>query len=132
VLLLLLVGPTASSDWKPKIDESSSSELFSIVPDIEVLAPTQFPKPTRLLNDTSVVTIVEPTFGQHRPENDVVMAYAEGYSLPYYISFVGSLRKTGFSGDIVLAIAHYPLLEKNVVEYLKRQENLVVYIHELH
>jgi hypothetical protein len=74
---------------------------------------------------------VAPTFGKHRPDSDVVMAYAEGYSLPYYMCFIETLRGTGFDGDIVLAIADYSILEKNVLEYLKTQENLVVYIHKL-
>ena len=59
-------------------------------------------------------------------------AYAEGYELPYYISFVGTLRQTGFTGDIVLAIAEPDQLAKNVVEYLQSEENVIVYIHELH
>jgi hypothetical protein len=45
--------------------------------------------------------------------------------------FIETLRQTGFDGDIVLAIAHYSLLAENVLEYLKAQEHVVVYIHEL-
>jgi len=128
----LLVVPTWSADeWKPKIDESSSSELFEICHEIEVSAPSHFPKPTRLLNDPSVVIVAEPAFGKHRPDKDVVMAYAEGYALPYYMCFIETLRKTGFDGDIVLAIADYPLLADNVLDYLKDQENVILYIHEL-
>lgn len=59
--------------FQPKIDETSKSELFEIAHEIAVLAPSQFPKPTRKLNDTNVVPVVEPTFGKHRPEQDVVM-----------------------------------------------------------
>lgn len=59
------------------------------------------------------------------------MAYAEGYGLPYYICFIDTLRQTGFDGDIVLAIADYKLLEMHVLDYLKEQENVIVYIHEL-
>lgn len=45
--------------------------------------------------------------------------------------FVETLRATGFTGDIVLATASYDLLAENVLEYLKSQPNLVVYIEEL-
>lgn len=112
--------------------EKSSSELFEIAHEIEVNAPSVFPKPTFPFNDDgNVVVVVEPTIGQHRPEEDVVMAYAEGYGLPYYMCFIETLRATGFDGDIVLATSEYDLLAPNVLEYLSSQENLVVYIHQL-
>ena len=130
--IFVVVEVECKGDFKPVIKEDSSSELFEIAHEIAVSAPTYFPKPTWLLNDPDVVVVAEPTIGKHRPEQDVVMAYAEGYSLPYYMCFIETLRETGFDGDIVLAIASYDLLEKNVLEYLKTKENVVVYIYELH
>jgi hypothetical protein len=128
----LLARPASAKEFKPIIVTESTSELFEVSHEIEILAPpTQFPKPTQMLNDTSAVVVVEPTIGKHRPEQDVVMAYAEGYTVPYYIHFIETLRKTGFEGDIVLAVAGYDLLERHVLDYLKTQENIVVYIHEL-
>ena len=138
ILVILLISrtidgvPVEDDEWKPRIDESSTSELFEISEELRVIGPSQFPKPTRPLNDPDVVVVAEPAFGTHRPSQDVVMAYAEGYSLPYYIAFIGTLRATGFQGDIVLAIADYSLLENDVLDYLKGQENVIVYIHELH
>ncbi|OEU11189.1 hypothetical protein FRACYDRAFT_141549, partial [Fragilariopsis cylindrus CCMP1102] len=44
------------------------------------------------------------------------MAMATGYSLLDYQHFVGSLRKTGFIGNIILAVA--PILEKDIELYL--------------
>ena len=86
-LAFLLIDPIrADGEWSPRIDEKSTSELFEISEELEVIGPSQFPKPTSLLNDPNVVVIVEPTFGKHRPDQDVVMAYAEGYTLPYYMS----------------------------------------------
>jgi hypothetical protein len=75
LLLLSQVHESRSEEWKPKIDDKSASALFEIAHDIEVSAPSQFPKPTRLLNDTTrtVEIIVEPAFGKHRPDKDVVM-----------------------------------------------------------
>lgn len=67
-----------SSNWKPRIDDTSKSELFEIVKEIQVLGPSSFPEPTRLFNNSKVDVIVKPAFGEHRPEQDVVMAYAEG------------------------------------------------------
>ncbi|KAG7360176.1 hypothetical protein IV203_035275 [Nitzschia inconspicua] len=132
LLFLVTVLVSAEPNFYPKIDmDTSSSELFEIAHEIEVSAPSQFPKPTWMLEDPNVVVVAEPAFGKHRPDKDVVMAYAEGYSLAYYMCFIETLRDTGFDGDIVLAIADYSLLEKNVLEYLKTKENLVVYIHRL-
>ena len=68
-----IIVADGTSAFEPKIDESSKSELFEIAHEIAVLAPSQFPKPTRKVKDPDVVPIVEPTFGQHRPEQDVVM-----------------------------------------------------------
>jgi hypothetical protein len=59
-------------------------------------------------------------------------AYAEGYDLAYYMCFIETLRNTGFDGDIVLAVASHELLGKNVEDYLRSKENVIVYIHELH
>jgi hypothetical protein len=127
----VFVSAKEAQAWKPRIDDSSSSELFEIAHEIEVVAPSQFPKPTWLLHDPDVVVVAEPTIGKHRPDKDVVMAYAEGYALPYYMCFIETLRATGFDGDIVMAIADYSLLESNVLDYLKTQEHVVIYIHRL-
>jgi hypothetical protein len=45
--------------------------------------------------------------------------------------FLETLRSTGFDGDVVLAIAHYSVLNVGVEDYLRSQANVVVYIHEL-
>jgi len=119
-------------EWKPKIDmNSSKSELFEIAHEIAVNAPSAFPKPTYLINDPDVQVVVEPDIGQHRPDKDVVMAYAEGYTVDYYMSFIETLRATGFDGDIVMATSETDQLRPYVLEYLKEQENLVVYSRPL-
>jgi len=140
-LLLLAVVVTTSQaqedngeDWQPRIDERSRSELFNVVESIRVQGPSHFPKPSRLVDpsDKTIEVVVEPAFGEHRPDQDVVMAYAEGYDLPYYMMFMETLRGTGFDGDVVLAIADHPFLAPHVLDYLKTQDNLIVYIHPLH
>ena len=148
--------------WQPvnNVFEKSSSALFEIAHSIQVNAPSKFPKPTYPLvlseeekkrtkfkkdndnqNDDNkdipleeqeVVVVVEPAIGTHRPEHDVVMAYAEGYNLAYYMCFIETLRATGFDGDIVLATSEYSLLAPYVLEYLQAQPHVVVYIHALH
>ena len=48
-----------------------------------------------------------------------VMAMASGYPLKVYRRFVGSLRKSGFEGNIILAIHSQP--QQGVEEYLTKQ-----------
>mmetsp|Transcript_6845 Transcript_6845/g.19833 ORF Transcript_6845/g.19833 Transcript_6845/m.19833 type:complete len:436 (-) Transcript_6845:344-1651(-) len=134
LLVLLFVASIGGADdeWKPRIAmEESQSDLFEIAHEIEVKAPSFFAKPTYPLNDPNVEVVVEPEIGRHRPDQDVVMAYAEGYPVEYYMCFIETLRATGFDGDIVLATSEYDMLMENVLDYLKTQENLVVYIHKL-
>eukprot|EP00536_Pseudo-nitzschia_multiseries_P006951 jgi/Psemu1/140135/gw1.154.50.1 len=51
------------------------------------------------------------------------MAMATGYSLYDYESYVGSLRKTGFTGNIILAVA--PNIDRQSEDYLK-SKNVIV------
>ena len=135
ILLLALLSngffDTSAKDeeeWKPKIDmDHSQSELFEIAHEIAVNAPSAFPKPTYLINDPDVEVVVEPNIGQHRPDKDVVMAYAEGYTVDYYMCFIETLRATGFDGDIVMAVSEADQLQPHVWDYLKGQENVVIY-----
>jgi len=134
LLLQVMVAPpiVSAEDWKPKVDmDHSQSDLFEIAHEVAVSSPSAFPKPTFPLNDPNVVVVVEPEIGKHRPDQDVVMAYAEGYTLDYYMCFIETLRATGFDGDIVMATSDYDNLQPYVLEYLQSQKNLVVYIHQL-
>jgi hypothetical protein len=47
------------------------------------------------------------------------------------MSFIETLRKTGFSGDVVLAVSSLDLLAEHVEDYLRSQQNVVVYSHKL-
>ena len=107
------------------------AELFVPAEDAIVLGPTSFPKPTDAIEPRGAVPIVQPAHGHHRPEADAVFAYAEGYSIPYYLHFVETLRATGFDGDIVLAVAEEKLVREGVMEYLTQQANLVIYHSDL-
>lgn len=107
------------------------TRLFEPARDIHVLGPTVFPSPTNKIFPRGAVPIVEPAFGAHRPDADAVFAYFEGYTLPNFLSFVGSLRETGFVGDLVLAIAAKPILNKGICEYLTQQPNIVIYHSDL-
>lgn len=121
-LLVCLLPATAGKDedgvWKPVVKEESNAQLFEPSMKSRVLSPTHFPKPTRKIDDEAV-PIVEPAFGRHRSVRDAVFAYAEGYRLPSYMMFIETLKATGFSGDVVLAIAEKRIIKPDVEDYLR-------------
>ena len=46
----------------------------------------------------------KPLYGNHRCENNAVLAFCHGYQLPRIIHFVSTLAKTGYDGDLVLGM----------------------------
>jgi len=118
LLLVLSVSSVSSKEFKAAVKETSDAALFEPCEEIKVSAPSHFPKPTRKIDDQAV-PIVEPTFGVHRSDRDAVMAYAEGYNIPYYMMFVETLKATGFTGDVVLAIASPSYIKPDVEDYLR-------------
>jgi hypothetical protein len=114
----------------------SEAALFDPPEALKVLGPTHFPPPTAKFrsstssadgssnnnnnnNEHDVQVLLQPVMGRHRPHQDVVVAYAEGYRLANYIWFLQSLTQTGFRGDVVLAIATDNVLQPDVKEYLQ-------------
>jgi hypothetical protein len=123
VLLLLSLtyaDETTVTAWKPIRKEPSDSDasLFQIASELQIIGPTHFPSPTRLLGD-NVTVILMPSFGTHRSQNDAILAYAEGYTIQYYLMFMETLREVNYTGDVVLAIGHDSYLNEGVKDYLK-------------
>ena len=74
---------------------------------------------------------IEPTIGHHRFELDAVFAFAMNDDLFGIVRFVGSLLRTGYTGDIVLGIS--PTLSQTVEEFIHyhaQYSHLVAY--EIH
>ena len=66
-----------------------------------------------------------PLWGlRHVAEHDAVFGLAFGYSVEEYRWFVGSLRKSGFAGDIVFATSKEPDMKPGVPAYLRSQRVL--------
>ena len=86
----------------------------------------EYPSPSEMVGADAVV-MLEPTFGVHRPDEDAIFAFAEGYDIKIYLAFVESLKATGFAGDIVLSVSSLSKLKPGVEDYLRAQPNLVVY-----
>ena len=51
---------------------------------------------------------------------DAIFALACQYSKEYYQRFVGSLRKHGYNGDIVLAVSPVDKMKSGVSDYLQK------------
>jgi len=146
--ILAIVAATVAADSKEEEHPvtlngaNHVAELFEPPPEVRVLGPTEFPKPTDKLFSSSSsrpqgavpVVRVEPTLGHHRSDQDAILAYAEGYKLPWYQMFMETLTSTGYRGDVVLAIAEERIVSEHVVDYLTtftqgndQKPNLVLY-----
>ena len=77
-----------------------------------------YPHPYEAISPQSKV-LLQPTYGSHRPEKNAVFAFAEGYPLDVYVTFVESLRLTGFAGDVVFAVSSESEMKRDVADYLK-------------
>lgn len=92
----------------------------------------RWPSPSEKAGPNTTI-LLKPTFGFHRPSQDVIFAFAEGYDLSVYLAFVESLTKTGYKGDLVFSISSEENLKPGVKEYLlsKKSEmsdvNIVAY-----
>lgn len=102
-----------------------------------VLGTSSFPKPSAMaeripLNESIstaslIVPYLKPVHGAHRATADAVFLFAAEYPLSSYILFIGSLRQTGYDGDIVIAISKLDWNEKEVRAYLSHDPHVIVY-----
>lgn len=121
-------GPSARRRLTEK-EASSAVHLFTPA-SFTTVGPSVFPKPSALLGEDARPSL-QPTFGQHRPEADTVFVFAAEYGLSTYLCFVESLRRTGYTGDIVFAVSVLDVAAKGVKEYLTTADNLITYVLEL-
>jgi hypothetical protein len=116
-----IVNKTSNAAWTPKQNNHSDASLFQVPPLIHVSGPTTFPSPTRKLDiryNQTISIVSQPTYGNHRADADAILAYAEGYQLSSYMMFIETLTETGYTGDVVLAVAHDSYIQQGVKEYL--------------
>lgn len=82
--------------------DSQSDEIPNVV--MRPGAQLDFKKERKLRYDSSDATVI---------------AMAQGYDLDTHRRFVGSLRKSGFTGNVLLAVE--PIMKSGVEEYLLKQ-----------
>lgn len=125
-----------------KGDMDASATANKVAPNAE--AKKSYPSPAEMAVEgegegaDAAEVLLEPTFGRHRPQRDAVFAFAEGYELKIYLTFMESLRSTGYTGDVVLAVSSPPKLKEGVEDYLRsfteerrrdthKEPNVIVY-----
>jgi hypothetical protein len=98
-----------------------------------VIGPTSFPKPSAKAAESrtrtdEIVNYFSPTFGTHRYDQDAVLLFAAEYDLKTYILFLSTLRETGYSGDVVMAISKLDWADQYVRDYLSHDPHVIVYV----
>ena len=64
-----------------------------------------------------------PLWGaRHNPRADAIFGLMFGYKRVDYQRFVGSLRRTGFAGDVVLAVSRERDMHPGVAAYLRAND----------
>ena len=71
-----------------------------------------------------------PLYGTKHEGGDAIFALACNYPKEYYQRFVGSLRKFGYEGDIVLAVSPPEKMKAGVADYIK-ETRVVAYGFEV-
>jgi len=82
----------------------------------------QWPSPSEKAGSDTTI-LLKPAFGTHRPNQDAILIFAEGYDLSIYLAFVESLLNTGYTGDLVISISNEAKLKPGVKEYLQSHSN---------
>eukprot|EP00566_Odontella_aurita_P010917 CAMPEP_0113538764 /NCGR_PEP_ID=MMETSP0015_2-20120614/7547_1 /TAXON_ID=2838 /ORGANISM="Odontella" /LENGTH=407 /DNA_ID=CAMNT_0000438375 /DNA_START=225 /DNA_END=1448 /DNA_ORIENTATION=+ /assembly_acc=CAM_ASM_000160 len=132
ILLLVLSAPFVS---KSITSTGGSARVPPNRPVLSVKASQDgaqiFPAPVEAAGPNATI-ILKPTFGVHRPDQDAVFVFAEGYDLTVFALFVTSLRENaGFDGDIVMSVSSRAKLKSGVETFLK-QQNVVTYCLGVH
>jgi len=115
-----VIAQTALRQNSP--DQPSSSSKFGDI--IKAPQPVVI-KPTFNLPNLPVLGPIpsngaKPLFGVEHKGTDAIFALACNYPKIYYQRFVGSLRKSGYQEDIVLAVSPEPKMKPGVKDYLQK------------
>jgi hypothetical protein len=111
------------------LNETSTSMIYNQ----EKPKGKPWPSPIEIYGAVASLKMM-PIFGAIRPNKDAVFSFARGIQLNQLVRFVGSLRKTGFDGDIVLAVNQKHELDPNFLQFLAyhaKNSNVVSYPAEL-
>jgi hypothetical protein len=103
---------------------SSGKVDGTICPSVELpsTAMKEYPPPI----PPNATLSLQPILGNHRCDQDAVIAVATGYKLPQLIVFIETLLQTGYTGDVVLVVYQQDFADMQ--EYFEyHQSSLIVY-----
>ncbi len=86
--------------------------------------------PPSILASPDAITVLKPTLGKHRNNQDAVFAIGDGLQLSDFVLFVVSLRNTGFDGDIVISTWNRKYLEDGIWDFLEYNSKYGVVVYE--
>jgi hypothetical protein len=108
---------------------AAKPELLKTVAVVKATGPATLPVIERPVLGPRPVNGTKPMLGIHSGR-DAIFALACNYPLDLYQFFVGSLRKFGYTDDIVLAVSPKNQMGGGVYDYIK-QTNVVAYGFEV-
>lgn len=136
ILMFVHAGDTISNNTTSHNYEDVVKEhltLFHYSEELHVIGPTRFPKPTEIFTtidgyeydnrDDDYAPYLRPVHGRHRPAKDAIVAFAAEYPLSNYLSFIESLRETGYRGDVILSISVLDIQKEDVWTYLTNADD---------
>ncbi|KAL7539854.1 hypothetical protein ACHAXR_009667 [Thalassiosira sp. AJA248-18] len=118
----------------PSVNEQLDKGRKEATSDSVPIPSFPLPSEAALGESASSEIILRPSFGYHRPSRNAVFAFAEGYDLNVYVTFIESLKLTNFTGDVVLAVTYVEGMKSGVEQYLKsysENDNLRVIFYAL-
>ena len=93
--------------------------IFFLLSDAQVSVPSLKVKSRKPTLGPATTNGSKPLWGYSHIGTDAIFALACNYRIMYYRRFVGSLRKVGYTGDIVLAVSPPEKMQPFVYEYLQ-------------
>jgi hypothetical protein len=124
------------SNSNTKISDQVTTSSLALAKNPVITDPLSSPKVSRavmmkqpVLGEIPV-NGAKPLFGKQHEGGDAIFALACKYPKLFYERFVGSLRKSGFKGDIVLAVSPVDKMKPGVADYVK-QKGVVAYGFEV-
>ena len=116
---------------EPSLEDSESTALGNAHHETPKGKP--WPSPAEKIGPKTILKF-DPLFGNFRPDKVAVFSFARGVKFNQLVRFVGSLLKTGFDGDIVIAVGQKHEISEEMMQFLKyhsEHSNLVVFQAEL-
>lgn len=129
-VLSAVIAHTAKQQSSQVLDLSQETSKTPAEIARPVVIKSQFNFPSLPVQGPIPTNGAVPLFGVKHQGTDAIMALACNYPKVYYQRFVGSLRKAGYTDDIVLAVSPEEKMKPGVKDYLQKT-NVVAYGFEV-